>query len=91
MVIGMLHAEKQTRKTKNISWSPKFAQAVNIKTFWKIVLSQRLTHTRPSDKFHTWSISLGTQDFNTINIIEVKKDYDNHKKTSEKLKNKPMN
>jgi hypothetical protein len=40
MVIGMRHAEKQTRKTKNVSWSPKFAQAVNLKTFWKIALSQ---------------------------------------------------
>jgi hypothetical protein len=45
MVIGMQHAEKQTRKTKNVSWSPKFAQAINLKTFWKIALSLSMINT----------------------------------------------
>jgi exonuclease III len=41
MITGMLYAERQTRKIKTTAWSPKFAQAVSIKAFWKIALSQK--------------------------------------------------
>jgi hypothetical protein len=72
MVNGMLHAEKHTRKTNNTSWSPKYAKAVNLKTFWKIALSQRLTHTKPSEEFQQWSNMLDTNDYNMIEITEIK-------------------
>jgi hypothetical protein len=44
MITGMLHAETRTKKAPNTAWSPKFAAAVNMKTFWKVALSLRMTH-----------------------------------------------
>jgi hypothetical protein len=51
MILGMLAAEQLTKKTKTVSWSPKFAKAISAKAFWKIGLSLKTTHTRPSTKF----------------------------------------
>jgi hypothetical protein len=36
---GMISAEKKTCKKKLYDWSPKLSRAVEIKAFWKIVLS----------------------------------------------------
>jgi hypothetical protein len=44
MITGMLHAETRTKKAPNTAWSPKFAAAVNMKTFWKVALSLRMTY-----------------------------------------------
>jgi hypothetical protein len=71
---GMLSAEKKTRKIRTTPWSPKFGAAVSWKSFWKIALSLKLTHTRPSDEYITWSQALGIQDFKSIDVTRVKKE-----------------
>jgi exonuclease III len=71
---GMLSAEKKTRKIRTTPWSPKFGAAVSRKSFWKIALSLKLTHTRPSDEYITWSQALGIQDFKSIDITRIKKE-----------------
>jgi hypothetical protein len=73
MINGMLYAEKAARKTKTTAWSPEFAKAVNLKSFWKIALSQKITHTRPSEEFISWANTLGITNFRDINIHEIKR------------------
>jgi hypothetical protein len=70
---GMLVAEKQAAKVKNLAWSPKFGAAISKKAFWKIALSLRMMYTRPSDEFITWASSLGIEDFKSIDITFIKK------------------
>jgi hypothetical protein len=70
---GMLAAEKQASKVKNVAWSPKFGAAISKKAFWKIALSLRMTHTRPSEEFITWASSLGIEDFKSIDVNLIKK------------------
>jgi hypothetical protein len=70
---GMLAAEKKLSKVKRQAWSPKFRAAISKKAFWKIALSLRMTHTRPSDEFITWAEALGIEDFKGIDISTIKK------------------
>jgi hypothetical protein len=70
----MLAAEKQTKKTKTTSWSPKFAKAIAAKAFWKIGLSLKMTHTHPSKKFEQWAAEMGVSEFKEIDIAGAKKE-----------------
>jgi hypothetical protein len=77
MINGMLAAEKKTRRINTTAWSPTFAKAVNTKTFWKITLSQKLTHRKPSNEFKAWANELGFHDFDKIHISEIKQRFRN--------------
>jgi hypothetical protein len=70
---GMLAAEKKLSKVRRQAWSPKFGAAISRKAFWKIALSLRMTHTRPSDEYITWAVSLGIADFKSIDVSTIKK------------------
>jgi hypothetical protein len=72
LIQGVLHAEKLTQRIKNTPWSPRFATAVNKKSFWKIALSLKLNHRFPNENFIQWSKSLGIEDFNAIATPTVK-------------------
>jgi hypothetical protein len=72
-IAGMLAAEKKLSKVRRQAWSPKFGAAISKKAFWKIALSLRMTHTRPSDEYITWAISLGIEDFKGIDVSTIKK------------------
>jgi hypothetical protein len=72
LIQGVLHAEKLTQKIKNTPWSPRFAKAVNKKSFWKIALSLKLNHRYPNKNFIQWSKSMGIEDFNSIATSTVK-------------------
>lgn len=73
MITGMLSAEIKTRKTNTTSWSPIFGKAVSTKAFWKIALSLKMTHTRPSDDYIQWAQQMGIMDFKGIDIVMIKK------------------
>jgi hypothetical protein len=87
-IIGMLSAEKKTRKIKTTPWSPTFGAAVSRKAFWKIALSLKLTHTRPSDEYITWSQALGIQDFKSLDIATIKKELRLAQKQLKEITNK---
>jgi hypothetical protein len=70
----MLIAEKKARKIQTTPWSPTFEAAVSRESFWKIALSLKLTHMRPSDEYLTWSQALGIQDFKSMDITIIKKE-----------------
>jgi hypothetical protein len=74
MIIGMLQAEKRTKKTKTVSWSPKFAKAVSQKAFWKIALSLKMIHKQPSEKFMSWATDLGFSNINTLDVQTIKRE-----------------
>jgi hypothetical protein len=69
---GMLAAEKQGAKMKKQAWSPKLGAAISKKAFWKIAYSLKMTHTRPSDKYITWSKALGIEDFKSLDMTTIK-------------------
>jgi hypothetical protein len=75
MIEGMLHAESRTKTAPNTSWSPKFADAVNKKMFWKVALSLRMTHKRPSADFLQWAEKLNIQGFTNIHTSTIKQNY----------------
>jgi hypothetical protein len=81
MIIGMLQAEKRTKKTKTVSWSPKFAKAVSQKAFWKIALSLKMIHKQPSEKFMSWATDLGFSNINTLDVQTIKREL----RTAQKL------
>jgi hypothetical protein len=58
LINGALQAEKRTRQLKTTPWSPKFGQAVNKKSFWKIALSLKCNCKRPNEEFLTWANNL---------------------------------
>jgi hypothetical protein len=57
-IAGMLAAKKKTKKIKTTPWSPIFGAAVARKAFWKIGLTLKLTHKRPSDEYIWWAETL---------------------------------
>jgi hypothetical protein len=69
----MLAAEKQVSKSKRQAWSPKFGAAILKKAFWKIALSLKMTHTRPSDEYVTWAEAMGIDDFKALDINIIKR------------------
>jgi hypothetical protein len=73
LIKGVLHAEKVTRRQKNTPWSPRFAKAVNNKSFWKIALSLKMNHRYPNENFIQWSKSMGIENFSAIDLSLVKK------------------
>jgi hypothetical protein len=75
MIDGMLKAENWTKKIPHTSWSPKFAAAVNKKSFWKVALSLCMTHKRPSSAFLEWAEQLNVQDFNSLSTMTIKQAY----------------
>jgi hypothetical protein len=76
MVIkGALQAEKRTRQLKTTPWSPRFAHAVNKKSFWKIALSLKCNCKRPNDEFLIWTDNLGITNFKAMDIQTVKKQF----------------
>jgi hypothetical protein len=72
LIKGMISAETKTKKLPTIAWSPIFAKAVNLKSFWKIALQLKTMHRMPSDKFLTWAESIGIMDFKSLDITTVK-------------------
>jgi hypothetical protein len=72
MIKGMLSAETKTRKTPTVAWSPIFAKAINLKSFWKIALQLKTMHRMPSDKYIIWAKSIGIMDFTSLDIKTVK-------------------
>jgi hypothetical protein len=58
---------------KNQAWSPKLGAAISKKAFWKIAYSFKMTHTRPSDKYITWSEALGIDDFKSLDMHTIKR------------------
>jgi hypothetical protein len=83
VIRGMLAAESKTRKTKTVAWSPKFAKAVNYKSFWKVALQLKTTHRPPSEKFLQWAESLGINDYKMLDMATVKQ---NLRKSQKDLK-----
>jgi hypothetical protein len=72
-IAGMLAAEKKTKKINTTPWTPIFGAAVARKAFWKIGLTLKLMHKRPSDKYLRWAETLDVQDFKALHIHEVSK------------------
>jgi hypothetical protein len=71
-IIGMITAEKKTKKIRTMAWSPTFGAAISKKAFWKIALTLKMTHTRPSDAYIIWSKAMGIDDFKALNIESIK-------------------
>jgi hypothetical protein len=44
-----------------------------LKAFWKIALSLKMAHTRPSYDYISWAKGMGIQDFKSLNITKIKK------------------
>jgi hypothetical protein len=74
MIIGMLTAEQCTKKIKTTAWSPTFSKAVSIKALWKIILSLKTIHKKPSKRVRTWATVLDIPDITTIDIQTIKKE-----------------
>jgi hypothetical protein len=70
-IIGMIAAEKKTCKEKRFAWSPAFSKAIEEKGFWKIILSLKRNCSRPSQRIHTWAVSLGIQDITKLTVSEA--------------------
>jgi hypothetical protein len=70
-IIGMLAAERKTCKEKRFSWSPTFSKAVETKAFWKIILSLRRNHYRPTDKIINWARTLGIDDIAALSVSYI--------------------
>jgi hypothetical protein len=70
---GMLASEKHISKIKRQAWSPTLGAAISKKAFWKIALSLKMTHTRPSDEYIAWSEALGITDFKAIDLTTIKR------------------
>jgi hypothetical protein len=70
-IIGMLAAERKTCKEKRFSWSPTFSKAVETKAFWKIILSLRRNHSRPTDKIINWARTLGIDDIAALSVSSI--------------------
>jgi hypothetical protein len=70
---GMLAAEKQIAKRNRQAWSPRFGAAISKKAFWKIALSLKMTHRRPSDEYITWAEAIGIDDFKALDIHTIKR------------------
>jgi hypothetical protein len=43
--------------------------------FWKVALSLRMTHKRPSAEFLQWAEKNNIQDFRNIHIVTIKQNY----------------
>jgi hypothetical protein len=69
---GMLSAERKTCKKKLYDWSPAFSKAVEVKAFWKIVLSLRRNHIRPNAKLYSWATSLNVGDVHELSESTIK-------------------
>jgi hypothetical protein len=68
----MLTAEQQTRRLAVVPWSPRFSTAVAKKSFWKIALSLKINHTRPTDEYITWAESMGIANFKSLELPTIK-------------------
>jgi hypothetical protein len=75
LINGALQAEKRTRQLKTTPWSPKFAQAVNTKSFWKIALSLKCNCKQPNKEFLTWADNLAIINFKEMDIQMIKKQF----------------
>jgi hypothetical protein len=69
---SMLTAEQQTRMLAVVPWSPRFSTAVAKKSFWKIALSLKINHTRPTDEYITWAESMGIANFKSLELPTIK-------------------
>jgi hypothetical protein len=67
-ITGMLAAERKTCKEKRFAWSPTFSKAVETKAFWKIILSLRRNHSRPTDKITKWARTQGIDDIAALSV-----------------------
>jgi hypothetical protein len=75
MVAGMLVVESTTKKTNTTAWSPTFTKAVTKKMFWKLALSLKINHRRPSPKYLEWSRQFGINDFQSLNLDTIKQNH----------------
>jgi hypothetical protein len=91
MIAGMLQAERQTKKTKLVAWSPTFAKAVSNKAFWKIAVSLKMTHKYPSDKFLRWAKDLGVPHIRSLDIQTLKKELRSAQKQLKDIENQAEN
>jgi hypothetical protein len=71
-ITGMLLAKKKTCKKKLYDWSPAFSRAVEIKAFWKIVLSLRKNHIRPNAKLYSWAALLDIGNIQELSESTIK-------------------
>jgi hypothetical protein len=67
----MLAAEKNTCKVKQYAWSPKYSQAVEEKNFWKILLTLKRNHERPTTKTEAWATTLGIPDITSLTESQI--------------------
>jgi hypothetical protein len=69
---GMLAAKKKTCKKKLYDWSLACSKAIEIKAFWKIVLSLCKNHIRPNAKLYSWAASLNIGDIHELSESTIK-------------------
>jgi hypothetical protein len=55
-------------------WSPTFGAAISRKAFWKIALSLKMTHKRPSNEYITWALTLGIDDVKALDESTIKRE-----------------
>jgi hypothetical protein len=70
-IIGMLSAEKKTCKEKRFAWSPMYSKAVEEKAFWKIALSLKRNHSRPTDRIRKWAEKFEIDDLSSMSTSDI--------------------
>jgi hypothetical protein len=85
---GMLAAEKKTCKKKLYDWSPAFSKAVEVKAFWKIILSLRRNYIRPNAKLAAWADSLNISDIHALTEKMIKAELRLAQKNLREIKDK---
>jgi hypothetical protein len=72
-ITGMLASERKTCREKFFAWSPTFSKAIENIAFWKIILSLRRNHSRPSKRIKSWvQERFGIDDLLDIPTNEIK-------------------
>jgi hypothetical protein len=66
--------QSTTKKMKFQPWSPTFGAAISRKAFWKIALSLKMTHKRPSNEYITWALTLGIDDVKALDESTIKRE-----------------
>jgi hypothetical protein len=84
----MLAAERKTCKEKHFAWSPAFSKAVESKSFWKILLSLKRNHLRPSERIKCWARSFEVEDIAALSTSEINSNLRKAQRKLQEIKSK---
>jgi hypothetical protein len=87
-IIGMLAAEWKTCKEKRFAWSPAFSKAVELKAFWKIILSLKRNHMKPSERIKCWARSFEIADIAALSTQEINSNLRKAQRKLQEIKSK---